>query len=133
MHLRLPAYARHPDREVLRRFVHSLPASTQLDMTTMNLVGRPRVATVAVGDLVPARERLLIVNLVDARAGATAAAVPKQQTPATGITFSSRFPFVRLPPPTRFSALAANNSRGVPYGWVWNELLAVIARRAKQP
>ena len=152
IHLRLPAYARHPDRELLRRFVRSPPADTQLDITTMNLVGRPRLTTVAVGDLVPAHKRMGIVNLIDtqasARLKAAAAAGPRTSRPAseaslaaapakeksfTSITVSSKFPFVHLPPTTQFGAPAGNNSRGVQYSWAWNDLLAFIERHASQP
>ncbi|CAK7232971.1 hypothetical protein SCUCBS95973_008438 [Sporothrix curviconia] len=160
IHLRLPAYARHPDRELLRRFVRNPPAGMQLDITTMNGVGRPRLATVTVSDLVPAHERMGIVNLIDtqasarqAEAAATAAgartpraaararpgappvtvATPAKKVPATSLTLSSKFPFVHLPPTTRFGAPAVNNSRGVQYSWAWEDLLALIERRAKQP
>lgn len=157
IHLRLPAYARHPDRELLRRFVRNIPANTQLDITTMNLVGRPRLATVAVSDLVPAHERLRIVNFVDTQsssaAGATGAggpagaAVPKTprvtptnpataatpERPSKFITTSSKSPFIHLAPTTRFGAPAGGNSRGVQYSWAWDDLLALIERRARQP
>ncbi|CAK7263470.1 hypothetical protein SEPCBS57363_000575 [Sporothrix epigloea] len=151
IHLRLPAYARHPDRELLRRFVRNPPAGTQLDFTTMNLVGRPRLATVAVSDLVPAHERLGIVNLIDTQASAqqavtasnpnepgaklrnsSAPTMTKQRSSAS-ISFSSRFPFVHLPPNTRFGAPAVNNSRGVQYAWAWDDLLALIQGCVKQP
>ncbi|CAK7237747.1 hypothetical protein SBRCBS47491_010113 [Sporothrix bragantina] len=155
IHLRLPAYARHPDRELLRRFVRNPPSETKLDITTMNLVGRPRLATVAVSDLVPANQRMGIVNLIDTQAsvqqaataaaavhsmprpkpGASAPAVanPTKKKSALSITFSSKFPFVHLPPTTKFGASAVNNSRGVQDSWAWTDLLALIERRAKQP
>ncbi|CAK7209942.1 hypothetical protein SEUCBS140593_000654 [Sporothrix eucalyptigena] len=148
IHLRLPAYARHPDRELLRRFVRNIPAGTQLDVTTMNLVGRPRLATVAVSDLVPAHERLRIVNFIDMQSSkqtaaattasrapqskSTSAALTKQQPPK-GVFFSSKFPFVHLPPTTHFGAPPGSNSRGVQYSWAWDDLLTLIERRAKQP
>ncbi|ERT01800.1 hypothetical protein HMPREF1624_00094 [Sporothrix schenckii ATCC 58251] len=160
IHLRLPAYARHPDRELLHRFVRNVPAATQLDITTMNLVGRPRLATVAVSDLVPAHERLRIVNFVDTRASseaaaagigsrspmassrplpsnsgqaATTAAAAAPKRPSQFISTSSKFPFVHLAPTTRFGAPAGGNSRGVQYSWAWDDLLALIERRARQP
>ncbi|OAA63721.1 hypothetical protein SPI_03884 [Niveomyces insectorum RCEF 264] len=123
VHLRLPTYARHPDRDLLRRFVRSAPAATLLDVTTMNLVGRPRLTTVAVGDLAPAHERLRIVNLV--RKGQPSA-------PST-VTTMLRFPWVRLPPLMRFGAPLTGNSRGTREGWAWEELLALIGRRARAP
>ncbi|CAK7273962.1 hypothetical protein SEPCBS119000_005926 [Sporothrix epigloea] len=151
VHLRLPAYARHPDRELLRRFVRNPPAGTQLDFTTMNLVGRPRLATVAISDLAPAHKRLGIVNLIDTQASARQTATtsdPKmaraklgtrlmptlaKQASRSTVTFSSRFPFVHLPPNTCFGAPASNNSRSVQYAWVWADLLASIQQRARKP
>lgn len=148
IHLRLPAYARHPDRELLRRFVRNIPANTQLDITTMNLVGRPRLATVSVSDLVPAHEKLRIVNFIDTQASAAAAAAnfkvtrptaanpaadsAKPQKKAKFFTTSDKFPFIQLLPTTRFGAPAVGNSKGVPYSWAWDDLLALIERRSRQ-
>ncbi|KAL1903237.1 hypothetical protein Sste5346_000522 [Sporothrix stenoceras] len=150
IHLRLPAYARHPDRELLRRFVRNLPANTQLDITTMNLVGRPRLATVAVSDLVPVKEKLRIVNFIDTQASTkeAAAANAKLTRPTTAnpaadsgkpekafkfFTTSDKFPFIQLPQTTLFGAPSAGNSKGVQYSWAWDDLLALMERRAGQP
>ncbi|EPE10068.1 paired amphipathic helix protein [Ophiostoma piceae UAMH 11346] len=149
IHLRLPAFARHPDPELLRRFVRNIPAGTKLDITTMNLVGRPRVTSVPVGDIVPAHERFRIVNFIDSRqsvlappamapgarypSSRIAPAPPVTQRPQTKlVAFSSKFPWIHLRQTTRFGAPAGNNSRGVKDGWVWEELLAVVERRAAQ-
>lgn len=149
IHLRLPAFARHPDPELLRRFVRNIPAATKLDITTMNLVGRPRVTSVPIGDIVPARERMRIVNFIDSRQSVLAPPVapastsrhpsrpvpiapagPKPQTQL--IKFSRKFPWIHLRQATHFGAPAGNNSRSVKAGWVWEELLAGVERKAKQ-
>ncbi len=141
VHLRLPAYARHPDRALLRRFVRSVPPATLLDVTTMNLAGRPRVATVTVGDLVPARERLGIVNLAAVPGGPSSASSASSSSSSSSssspprqsfFSVSSRFPWIHLPPATKFGAPPSSNSRGLHSGWVWDELLEVIERRAAQ-
>lgn len=157
IHLRLPAYARHPDRELLRRFVRNIPANTQMDITTLNLIGRPRLATVNVGDLIPAHERLRIVNFIDTQASASASAADAAGaasvtkvagTPATKtipgtaastkqsskyFVTSSQFPFVHLKQATHFGAPPGNNTRGVQFSWAWEDLLAIIGRRTRQP
>ncbi|KAE9366504.1 hypothetical protein N431DRAFT_471555 [Stipitochalara longipes BDJ] len=61
IHLRLPAYARH-SREMLMRYTKSLPNDAALDITTMNFIGKPRVARVKVTDLYPVRERFGMAN-----------------------------------------------------------------------
>ncbi|EFX00898.1 hypothetical protein CMQ_1979 [Grosmannia clavigera kw1407] len=122
VHLRLPPFARHPDRELLRRFVHKLPPATLLDFTTMNLVGRPRITTVALGDLAPAHERLGIVNVkrtVQLSPGLTS---------APGL-FLRSYPWIRLPPTTRFGAPSAGNSRGTPEAWAWDAVLDTLKRQ----
>ncbi|CAL3970340.1 unnamed protein product [Diplocarpon coronariae] len=61
IHLRLPAFARH-SREMLFRYSKSLPATAELDITTMNFVGKPRVARVKIADICPVRQRLGFAN-----------------------------------------------------------------------
>lgn len=56
IHLRVPAFARQ-SKEILLRYSKTLPKDAELDITTMNFIGKPRVARVQVGDLYPVRER----------------------------------------------------------------------------
>ncbi|KAI1378822.1 hypothetical protein F4677DRAFT_380866 [Hypoxylon crocopeplum] len=62
IHMRLPPFARHSE-DMLRRFVRTLPPTTELDVTTMSFIAKPRVSRVRVADLYPARRRTGIVNL----------------------------------------------------------------------
>ncbi|RYP65212.1 hypothetical protein DL770_009039 [Monosporascus sp. CRB-9-2] len=61
IHIRLPPFARQSE-EMLRRFVQSLPPKTELDITTMSFIAKPRLSKVAVSDLRAANKRLGIVN-----------------------------------------------------------------------
>ncbi len=61
IHLRLPAFARN-SREMLIRYSKTLPKDAELDITTMNFIGKPRVTRVNLKDLHPVRERFGIAN-----------------------------------------------------------------------
>jgi hypothetical protein len=61
IHVHLPPYAR-TSRAILERFVHSLPPSTELTLTTMSAIGKPRYSNLKAGDLVPTRKRFGIIN-----------------------------------------------------------------------
>ncbi|RYP13576.1 hypothetical protein DL765_006841 [Monosporascus sp. GIB2] len=61
IHIRLPPFARQSE-EMLRRFVQNLPPKTELDITTMSFIAKPRLSKVAVSDLRAANKRLGIVN-----------------------------------------------------------------------
>src|ERR1700733_15250040 len=61
IHLRLPSFARN-SREMLMRYSKNLPRDAELDITTMNFIGKPRVARVKVADLFPVKERFGQVN-----------------------------------------------------------------------
>ena len=61
VHLRLPEFARQ-SRENLLRYSKHLPRKANVDITTLNLIGRPRVSRVGVHDLHPVRSRLGITN-----------------------------------------------------------------------
>jgi len=61
VHLRLPAFARR-SRDMLMRFSRNPPKDTEVDITTMNFIGKPRVTRVKVADLYPVKERLGLVN-----------------------------------------------------------------------
>ncbi|KAK8122461.1 hypothetical protein PG984_011131 [Apiospora sp. TS-2023a] len=66
MHLRLPPFARVSE-EALRSFVRRLPSqaqTTELDITTMSTIAKPRVSKVKLSELRPANQRFGIVNYV---------------------------------------------------------------------
>jgi hypothetical protein len=59
----LPPSAR-VSRVQLERFVRTMPSTTQLTVTTMSVIGKPRYSVMMAGDLVPATRRLGLVNYV---------------------------------------------------------------------
>ena len=61
IHIHLPSYAR-TSREILERFVRSLPPTTDLTLTTMSAIGKPRYSNLKAGDLIPTRKRFGIIN-----------------------------------------------------------------------
>jgi hypothetical protein len=61
VHLRLPEFARQ-SRERLLRYSRYLPRNATIDITTLNMIGRPRVSRVVVGDLHPVGSRFSITN-----------------------------------------------------------------------
>ncbi|KAI1414062.1 hypothetical protein F5Y13DRAFT_21536 [Hypoxylon sp. FL1857] len=62
IHMRLPPFARQSE-DMLRRFVRTLPPHTELDITTMSFIAKPRTSHVKLSDLYPVRRRFGIVNL----------------------------------------------------------------------
>lgn len=64
IYIRLPPAAR-TSRPVLERFIHgALPPSTELTLTTMSAIAKPRYSTMQAGHLRPAKRRFGIVNYV---------------------------------------------------------------------
>lgn len=63
IHLRLPSFARY-SREMAARYSQALPKDAKLEVTTMNLIGMPRVTRVNAGDLYPAKRHFGTVNYV---------------------------------------------------------------------
>ncbi len=61
IHLRLPMFARQ-SQEMLLRYSKSLPKNAELDITTMNFIGKPRVTRVKVADIYPVKQRLGFAN-----------------------------------------------------------------------
>ncbi|KAI1647144.1 uncharacterized protein F4817DRAFT_316236 [Daldinia loculata] len=62
IHMRLPPVARQSE-DMLRRFARAIPANTELDITTMSFIAKPRVSRVKLSDLRPVSRRFGIVNL----------------------------------------------------------------------
>lgn len=60
IHLRLPQYARL-SKDMLTRYLRTLPKSGELDITTITLIGRPRVQRLQFGDLKARQPKLLNV------------------------------------------------------------------------
>ncbi|KAI1752169.1 hypothetical protein F4782DRAFT_502213 [Xylaria castorea] len=62
IHMRLPPFARQSE-DMLRRYVRTLSPQTELNITTMSIIAKPRVSTVKLSDLAPVSRRFGIVNL----------------------------------------------------------------------
>lgn len=62
VHMRIPPFARQSE-DMLRRFVRKLPPDTELDVTSMSFIAKPRASRVKLSDLRPVSRRLGIVNL----------------------------------------------------------------------
>lgn len=60
-HIHLPTAARI-SRPALERFVGNIPPTTQLTLTTMSFVSKPRYSSVRAGDLFPVRRRFGLIN-----------------------------------------------------------------------
>ncbi|KAF4629197.1 hypothetical protein G7Y89_g8948 [Cudoniella acicularis] len=61
IHLRLPPFARN-SREIMMRYSKNLPKDAEIDITTMTVLGRPRVTRMKVTDLYPVKERFGLAN-----------------------------------------------------------------------
>lgn len=110
IHLPLPPFARQ-SKELLKRFAANMPDTTSLEITTVSLIGKPRVTRVLVASMVPTRARLGIVNYV-VRPGPASAAR----------SLLSR-------PPTKFG-IQHNSRRDAREAWVWDLVAAAISRRS---
>ncbi|KAL8393308.1 hypothetical protein RB595_003188 [Gaeumannomyces hyphopodioides] len=111
IHLPLPPFARQ-SKELLKRFAASVPDTTSLEITTISLIGKPRVTRVPVASMVPTSERFGLVNYV---------VRPAPAAPARSL--------LNRGPPTKFSI--QHNSRGdAREAWVWDSVAAAIARRS---
>ncbi len=113
MHLHLPPYARW-SRAILERFARTAPPNTRLDVTTMSLIGKPRVSSMVLSDLRPANRRWGMVNYERD----TAIADAKRR-------------WWRFRAVSEFN-VQAGGEKGVKTGWVWRELKEGIARRAAE-
>ncbi|PTB68763.1 hypothetical protein BBK36DRAFT_1191828 [Trichoderma citrinoviride] len=72
IYIHLPPAAR-TSRPALERFIHgALPPSTELTLTTMSAIAKPRYSTMQLGHLRPAKRRFGIVNYVRDAEGAMA-------------------------------------------------------------
>ncbi|KAJ8126497.1 hypothetical protein O1611_g7140 [Lasiodiplodia mahajangana] len=62
IHMRLPPFARQSE-DILRRYVRTLSPQTELEITTMSFISKPRVSMVKLSELSPVNKRLGIVNM----------------------------------------------------------------------
>ena len=109
IHLRLPAYARH-SQEMLMRYTKNLPNDAALDITTMNFIGKPRVARLRVSDIYPVKERFGYVNYA-------------RDTEA----INSKLPWY-LPKAVRQFGVHSNTSK-IMGGAVWENIMKRISKK----
>ncbi|KXX75575.1 hypothetical protein MMYC01_206666 [Madurella mycetomatis] len=110
VHMHLPPYARW-SRAILERFARSAPPNTRLDVTTISLIGKPRVSSMTLSDLRPAKRRLGMVNFVRD----TKLANAQRQ-------------WWRFRAVGQFNVQEGNEGR-IKTGWVWNEVAEGIKKR----
>jgi hypothetical protein len=111
IHMHLPPYARW-SRSILERFARTAPPNTRIDVTTMTLIGKPRVSSMVLSDLRPESRRFGMVNYVR----------------DTSLANAQRKWW-------RFRAVGEFNVHeqgdgGLKTGWVWKEVKEGIAKRA---
>lgn len=114
MHLHLPPYARWSPA-ILERFARAAPPNTKLDVTTMSLIGKPRVSSMTLADLRPARARLGIVNYARDTARLDAARKWWRFRAVAHFSVQDDDPGVQ---------------RRLKTGWVWREIRDGIVKRA---
>ncbi|TGO85919.1 hypothetical protein BPOR_0351g00020 [Botrytis porri] len=61
IHLRLPNFTRN-SRDLLMRYSKNPPKDAQVDITTMNFVGKPRVTRLEISELKAVKQRFGVVN-----------------------------------------------------------------------
>lgn len=110
IHVHLPSYARW-SRSILERFARTAPPNTRVDITTMSLIGKPRVSSMTLGDLHPARRRLGTVNYVRDP-------VPRRRV------------WWHFPPVREFNVQEDTpGQKKLKTGWVWNALAEGIVKK----
>jgi hypothetical protein len=109
----LPDFARQ-SKEILHRFAKNPPTNTSLEVTTISLIGKPRVSSMMIADLKPTKQRFGLVNYMrDTKA------VNAQRN---WYMYSAVGKF-HIPSQPGKDAKDAG---------IWDDLAAIIARRAAQ-
>jgi hypothetical protein len=98
MHLHLPPFARR-SRDILERFVKTMPPQSQVHLTTMNWLTRPKYTACTMEEFQAAKRRIGIVNYVK---------------------------IARKGPVIEFNIQGSN--RGTKDAWIWEAIKAKQAR-----
>ncbi|KAK4170329.1 hypothetical protein QBC43DRAFT_328979 [Cladorrhinum sp. PSN259] len=61
IHMHLPPFARWSPA-ILQRFIRTAPPNTKIDVSTMSLIGKPRMSSMTISDLKPCNKRFGMVN-----------------------------------------------------------------------
>ncbi|KAL6852012.1 hypothetical protein J3F83DRAFT_757323 [Trichoderma novae-zelandiae] len=125
IYIHLPPAAR-TSRPALERFIHgALPPSTELTLTTMSAIAKPRYSTMQLGHLRPAKRRFGIVNYVRDAEGAMAENETRKWYNLRALT---KFGVQEV----RAERKKAKGTRirDLTEGWIWDAVKAKIDKRA---
>ncbi|KAK0657377.1 hypothetical protein B0T16DRAFT_59401 [Cercophora newfieldiana] len=108
--LHIPPFAR-TSTEMLRRFAANAPPTTQLEIITQSMIGKPRVSSMKLGDLKPANKRFGMVNF------------ERDTTIANKERKWYHFRAIG-----NFNVQKGNEGK-IKHGWVWPEIAKTITKR----
>jgi hypothetical protein len=109
--MRLPPFARQSE-EMLRRYIRTLPPQTELEITTMSFIAKPRLSAVKLSELTRVNRRFGIVNLA-------------RDTTAENATRK----WYMFPAVGNFNVQKTSGTAKAP--WVWDSIWNNIATRQK--
>lgn len=125
VHIHLPEAAR-ASRAALERFVRSSPPSTELTVTTMSIIGKPRYSSVVAGDLFPARRRFGVVNYTRDTAAENAARKWYMFRAVGNFHIQDGTGAASAPA----KAATGPGKKSLVEGWIWDAIRGKIQRRA---
>lgn len=129
IYIHLPPAAR-TSRAVLERFIHgALPPSTELTLTTMSAIAKPRYSTMQAGHLRPSNRRFGIVNYVR---DAEDAMAENETRRWYNLRAMSKFGVqeVRAQEKKKKKKAGGKKSKDLTEAWIWDALKDKIAKRA---
>lgn len=125
IYIHLPPAAR-TSRPVLERFIHSaLPPSTELTLTTMSAIAKPRYSTMQAGHLRPSSRRFGIVNYVR---DAEDAMAENETRKWYNLRAMSKFGVQEVR--TQKKKVKGKKSKDLTEAWIWDALKDKIEKRA---
>lgn len=125
IYIHLPPAAR-TSRPVLERFIHgALPPSTEITLTTMSAIAKPRYSTMQAGHLRPAKRRFGIVNYVRDSKDAMAENETRKWYNLRAMT---KFGVQEVR--TEKKKVKAKKSKDLTEAWIWDALKEKIEKRA---
>lgn len=121
-HIHLPSAAR-ASRAALERFVQNIPPSTQLTLTTMSFISKPRYSSVKAGDLFPVSRRFGIINYARDTAVENEARKWYNYRAVKGFHIQDK----SAPAPKRYQS---KKKTDLVEGWIWQAIKDRIQSRA---
>ncbi|OTA02187.1 hypothetical protein A9Z42_0025260 [Trichoderma parareesei] len=127
IYIHLPPAAR-TSRPALERFIHgSLPPSTELTLTTMSAIAKPRYSTMQLGHLRPAKRRFGIVNYVRDAEGAIAENETRKWYNLRALT---KFGVQEVKTDKKKKKAKGTKIRDLTEAWIWDAVKDKIEKRA---